>query len=233
MPPTLPTELVDHIFEYLVNDWSAREQDIARCCLVSSNFLELARPRLYCCLRVRLGPATETQLYRHDYATSHMLHVILTQIRLASLVRELQVGGEFYSAFVAVPFTYLRLEDTLQQVFTLCPGITKLSVHSTFLAQIFSSSAATLTRLTLDCDSTNYPDLAEFPNLRYLHCKVAWLEKKQASLAALPSLVYKLTQVDTFAISAPGIFTLSNIRALTSSSPDSLPANLPPTLVAL
>ncbi|GAA5989746.1 hypothetical protein JCM11641_006021, partial [Rhodosporidiobolus odoratus] len=41
------------------------------------------------------------------------------------------------------------------------------------------------------------------------------------------------TQVDTFAISAPGIFTLSNIRALTSSSPDSLPANLPPTLVAL
>ncbi|GAA5977066.1 hypothetical protein JCM11641_001290 [Rhodosporidiobolus odoratus] len=312
MSPTLPTELVEVILEYVFHDADAKQGDLARCCRVTSTFLILARPRLYRVLKLRVGREEYPGWFQHDRATSEMVDTVLSYPYFAARVQRLEVGGDVGAGYVPARCTFLNLGKTLFKLMAACPGIRALRVHpehesacrtalltlstssidrielgrlseaacgllhvlsrilqhlelgapadipdftpfslrtSTFsltslditsqkllpgsLLELYSSCSQSLQRLTLNSPLSSYPNFLDFPNLHYLHLKVPSGGNRQPFLSPLPNLVCTLVNIKTLAISAPNLFTLSNIRTLSSTASECLAANLPPTLEAL
>ncbi|GAA6003349.1 hypothetical protein JCM10207_000288 [Rhodosporidiobolus poonsookiae] len=91
-PPPLPAELIALILDKLSEDWNAKLADLARCALVSSAFLALARERLYRSIKLGCHDLTLFYEYLLDYPTTRLLETLGLQPTVSLLVRKVTIA---------------------------------------------------------------------------------------------------------------------------------------------
>ncbi|GAA5956143.1 hypothetical protein JCM10213_003020 [Rhodosporidiobolus nylandii] len=101
--------------------------NLARCCLVSRDFLALARPRLWRVLKLRLGSGNPYPLYEADLATSAIVRgVTRNPYHSSPLVRRLEIRSA--NPGTIDPYTRLALDKADSTILTYCASVQELAI---------------------------------------------------------------------------------------------------------
>jgi len=131
--PTLPPEIIDEI----LRDNQLSKADLARCCLLSRQFLLVPQARLYHSIRFKLFVDSQVSYWFHDSEAVSLLSTLESNVALRQEVKKLELLGFEVEPVDKTTYSNDELDNSptavvmVRRIFDLLPDVKRLSLNGT------------------------------------------------------------------------------------------------------
>jgi len=131
--PTLPPEIIDEILQ----DDQLSKADLARCCLLSRQFLPVPQARLYRSIKFNLFVDSRVSYWFHHFEAVSLLSTLESNVALRQKVKKLELLGFDVEPVVENTYSNDELDNSptsavmVKRILDLLPAVRSLSLNGT------------------------------------------------------------------------------------------------------